>query len=222
MPRIKEWRTAIRLRAGSIALALALSVQTTGGAAAQSVSAAQARGAAETLAQWAMATGNRAVLASALDLALRSGASLDPEDPWSMRAAADRLAAAGGEVTRLAQQEDPQSRGVIAGFSRLDMTLEPGESRDVPLTMAGGEAAIVEARLKRGSEGADLDLRLTGPDGVLAEDTGPDTGTQGVGAYVEFWTEKCIEVEVEIRNIGDAVANAVMLAPASSVIGCRM
>ncbi|MEM9551570.1 MAG: hypothetical protein AAGA05_10370 [Pseudomonadota bacterium] len=184
------------------------------------VPAAQTRAAAMELGQWAIANSNRAVLANAVELALRSGASLDSDDPWSIADLADRLAAMPGGQADLDRIRATRARGVIAGVSRLDVTLGPGDTHRVPLTMAGDEPAIVEARLKIGSNGADLDLQIVGPNDLMLEDAGPETGTATIGAYLEFRPETCLDIEVILRNVGSGTANAVMLAPASSLIAC--
>ncbi|MEM0936003.1 MAG: hypothetical protein AAGJ91_08880 [Pseudomonadota bacterium] len=185
------------------------------------VPAAQAREASDRIARWAIARENVQMLASAVDVALRSGASLDPGDPWSIHPFAERLKAMPGGAAEMDRILSTRARGVITGVSRIDIVLSPGSEERVPLTMAADEPAIVEARLKRGSDGANLDLRVYVGDTVIAQDTSPDTGAPGVGTFVEFLPDTCVDVEVAIFNAGSGVANAVMLAPASSVIDCR-
>lgn len=180
--------------------------------------AAQVRQAAERVADWAIDHQNADVLATAIDVLLQSGASLDPDDPWSVHALVQALKALGG--TPPDDHPTAGARGVLQGVSRLDLSLAPGESRTVSLIMAGDEAAIIEVRLKRGADAADIDLRVLANGDLLREDTGPATGTPEVGAYVEFWAGGCIEIDVEITNAGTEPANAVMLAPATSLLGC--
>lgn len=158
------------------------------------------------------------MLATAIDLLLRSGGSLAPDDPWSVHDLVLALVALGGPPPD--DRPIAGARGVLQGVSRLDLSLAPGETRTLSLIMAGNETAIVEVRLKRGADAADIDLRVLANGSLLREDTGPATGTPEVGAYVEFRTAGCIEVDVEITNTGTGPANAVMLAPATSLPGC--
>lgn len=154
-----------------------------------------------------------------MDLSLRAGSALDSDDPFSIAQMAKALVEMTGAP--LPPPPDTAARGVIAGISRLDMTLLPGDSLTVPLMLAAEEPAIIEARLKRGSDGADLDIRVTGPDGVLGQDIGPANGVVGQGIYLEFIPDRCLEVSVDITNAGSTEARAVMLAPASARIGCE-
>lgn len=132
----------------------------------------------------------------------------------------DALRAMPGGTEAAADIGRDQSRGVISGVSRLDVTLAPGETETVLMTMAGGELAVIEARLKRGSLGADLDLIVEGDQGLRLEDAGPQSGTVDIGTYLEFRPERCIELTVHLVNRGTQSASAVLLAPASSLVSC--
>ena len=182
--------------------------------------AAQARDAGVLLGEWALENDKAEVLQSAIELALGSGASLDAEDPWSISMLANHLAEMPGGAEALLAMQFTRSRGVIAGFSRSDIFLAPGEMESVPLRMAGGEPAIVEARLKRGSEDANLDLFVIDSNGVIRKDATEATGTMSTGTYIEFWPATCTDIEVQVKNVGTGTANAVIFAPASSLLSC--
>ncbi|MEM9032434.1 MAG: hypothetical protein AAGB18_07280 [Pseudomonadota bacterium] len=184
------------------------------------VSAAEARTAGETLARWALDQSEPDILAAAIELSLLGGAALDPEDPWTVAGYIEELSAISTEVDHLAAFESMVARGVVAGTSRSELTLAPGQTETLTLRMADGERALIEARQKRGPNGADLDLRVLHDGGILAEALGPETGTPDVGALVFFTPSNCIDVVIELSNAGTTTANAVLLAPASSRLGC--
>ncbi len=184
------------------------------------ISGQQARDAANTLAEWAIETENPDVLAAALELAFSGGATLDQDDPWSMADFAQSLAAMPGGAALLAALDQTATRGVISGTTRFETVLAPGAHESVTLTVAREERAVIEARLKRGSTGADLDVVVFADDVQIAAETGPESGIEGVGVYIEFFPETCMAVTVEISNLGQGTANAVFLAPASSLVGC--
>ena len=210
------------MRAHLISLALVALAPLTPAAADQAprVPASEARAAGETLGRWAAAEGETRILSAAIELALSGGASLDPDDPWSLADLATALAAAPDGAARLAEIAAMSARGVVAGVSRSEISLAPGQTETIALRMADGERALVEARLKRGPEGADLDLRVLSQGGLVAEAVGPETGRAGIGALVYFTPKNCLDVSVELTNAGSAVANAVLLAPASAKLGC--
>ncbi|MEM9911720.1 MAG: hypothetical protein AAF922_13145 [Pseudomonadota bacterium] len=172
------------------------------------------------MSRWAEAHENQSVLAASIELALRSGASLERDDPWSIAEIVEVLLLMPGGVEEMARINISRTRGVISGVSRLDVTLAPRETETVTMTMAGGELAVIEARLKRDSIGADLDLIIETETGLRLEDTGPETGTVEIGTYLEFWPETCMELKIYLSNSGSQNASAVLLAPASSLVSC--
>jgi hypothetical protein len=193
------------------------------------------RMAAGDLALLGRAQAEPSILAAALALLLMSGAGTEAGDPWGgdlllaeARALARGDPAAGAALDRLAAQR----RGVVDGISRGDLRLAPGETRTIRLLVAGGEPASVEAWLRRGSEGADIDLTVTTPDGAggagtgaegvveLASDRGPRTGVPGFRAFAEWVPERCGAVEVTLVNRGSAPAAVVFLAPPAGRSDC--
>lgn len=184
------------------------------------ISAERARAAAEVIGQWATEKDNLNVLAAALELALAGGASLNADDPWSVHDLSVALIALPGGADVLSNILQTNSRGVVSGATRFEATLAPGARKSVSLIMAKGENAVIEARLKRGSHGADLDLVVFADGKKIADDTGPLSGTDDVSAYVAFVPDTCLAITVEVLNNGEGTANAVFLAPATNLIGC--
>lgn len=185
------------------------------------------RAAADDLAALGRAEADPAILAAALALLMQGGARADPGDPWGgdallaealALALAQDDAAAGAALDRLAAR----GRGVVDGTARRDLRLGPGESQTIGLLVAGGEPALVEAWLRRGPEGADIDLTVTAAgEGVeIAADLGPLTGVPGFRAFAEWLPEACAAVEVTLVNRGTVPAAVVFLAPPASRSDC--
>ncbi|MCV6592368.1 MAG: hypothetical protein OIF48_05405 [Silicimonas sp.] len=191
--------------------------------------AGQGPGAAEDIrsgaaraAEWALEQENAPALADAITLLLDSGAALDPDDPFSVADLVTSLRRLDGGVALAKTLEARQSRGQFDGAPRQTLTLAAGESREIPMTMVPGEAALIEARLWRGAGGADIDLILRDDEGrVIAEDTGPETGVEGYGVFVEFFPETCLDLTVTLENRGADPARIAVLAPLSLRDSCE-
>lgn len=202
---------------------------------------AQARASAERLATWAVEARRPAVLASAIDTLLAAGATLEPDDPWdaarfaralrAMPGVHTRAARFGGELDTSGVMRDltgymgdaflSAGRGATMGVTRAEITLAPGARASFDLAFQAREVAIVEARLRRGPEAADVDLRVTDASGAtLAEDVGPETGRPGFGLYVEWMPRTCANAQLELANVGAGEARLVMLTEPSEQSQC--
>lgn len=198
------------------------------GSAVPAPDAGRLRAAAERVGAWAMEAGHPAVLASAIEVLLATGASLAPDDPWpaaEMLAALGRMpggdALAAGIAASQTAAGETRGRGVTSGITRAELTLAPGAATSFEFTFQAREIAGVEVRLKRGSDQADVDLRLVAADGtVLAEDSGPGTGRPGYGLYVEWLPEDCATARAELANVGTGDARLVLLTQPSSRSQC--
>ncbi len=202
---------------------------------------AQARASAERLATWAVEARRPALLASAIDTLLAEGATLEPDDPWDAARFVRALRAMpGGAVlaTQFGRERRDSgttddilgaldgalvvvSRGAMMGVTRAEITLAPGERASFDLAFQAREVAIIEARLRRGPEAADVDLRVTDASGTtLAEDVGPETGRPGFGLYVEWMPPSCANAQLELANVGAGEARLVMLTEPSEQSQC--
>lgn len=214
-----------RLRLGLL-LGLCLAAPAGGGAA--EPDAGRLRAAAEGLGAWAMEAGHPGVLASAIEVLLATGVHLEPDDPWpatEMLAALGRMPGGGALAAALAashaEADRIQGRGVTSGITRVEFTLAPGATTDFEFTFQAREIAGVEVRLKRGSDQADVDLRLVDANGsVLVEDSGPGTGRPGYGLYVEWLPKHCVTARAELANVGTGDARLVLLTQPSSRSQC--
>ncbi len=158
------------------------------------------------------------LLIGALTTMLGAGATLAADDPWDaaryLALLQDISAARGGRYDDQIARLTGGFRGTASGPSRYDIALAPGERASFVLTVVQGENAIIEARLKRGSDGGDIDLEVLGPDGqVLAADRGPASGIPGIGVYAEFRPANCQDVTVALVNVGAARARLALIAP---------
>ncbi len=112
-------------------------------------------------------------------------------------------------------------RGGTVGVTRAEISLAPVESAFFDLAFQAREPAILEARLKRGSDGAGVDLRVTDVGGaMLAQDLGPETGRPGFGLYVEWLPPDRVAARAELNNRGAGEAYVVMLTQPSSETRC--
>lgn len=188
-------------------------------------SAAQAlddRLSARIAAQWAAETGRPAALASSLSVLLEQGGSLDPQDPFSVADLAGALEEMPGGPDLLEAVLATRSRGQLGGAARLDLTLDPGQVHDLDVVLVAAELTWVEARLWRGSGGADIDVALTGKDGLaLAADTGPQTGVEGVAALFDVWVDTCTHATLRILNAGDGPGRVALFVPQSTRPKCE-
>ncbi|KRA52988.1 hypothetical protein [Devosia sp. Root635] len=185
---------------------------------AQPVSGAEILIAAETLSNWGEERDDPLLLMSAARLLVLSGATLEADDPWGVMALLDAAGlATANEIARL----QAQPRGTLAGPTRHEVQLPPGQAEHFELTFAANEQAMVEVRLRGTSQGADVDLLVTdGKGALLASDEGPTTGTVGYGAYVEWLPAACDAVTVTVVNQGTAPATIVFLAPPAQESTC--
>ncbi|SDO35678.1 hypothetical protein SAMN05216196_10538 [Lutimaribacter pacificus] len=201
---------------GVLALGLALAMP--GAALAEGGTVAARRAAAEAQSAEGARTGDAALLIAGLRGLLASGATLAPDDPWNASAYMARLrelsAESGDAHARDIAILTARARGSSGGFSRFDLELAPGADEAFTLRVVGAEAAIVEARLKRGSGAADVDLIVTGPDGaVRGSDIGPSSGIVGIAAYVEFVPETCLDITATLVNAGTETARIAVISP---------
>lgn len=184
----------------------------------------QARSAAAETAAWAIETGNRDALADSIRLLLDNGGVVDPEAPWSAHDLLAALEAMDGGAALAEDIRAEQSRGVAIGGGalRYDLLLGAAEEHEIPLVMAQNEPALVEVRPYKGSDGADIDLWVYGPDTTLmGEDTGPESGIEGQMAFVQFTPDRCIPVTVRLFNAGAVPARIAVFAPAATAASCE-
>ena len=173
-------------------------------------------------ADWALAQGNAPALADILARGRAMGASFDVDDPFSLSPLLNSLAALdGGRVLADALLAEA-SRGQLGGAPRRDFVLEPGASQSISFTLVNGERAFIEARLKRGSDGADIDLTLLDADAAkVAEDAGPETGVTDIGALIIHVPTACEDVTIVVTNRGDAAGDVALLVPLSPKQSCE-
>lgn len=176
------------------------------------------RRSAEDMARLGAETRDPVLLIGALTTMLGAGATLADDDPWDaaryLALLQEISAAQGGRYDDQIARLTGSLRGTASGPSRYDIALAPGERASFGLTVVQGENAIIEARLKRGSDGGDIDLEVLGPDGrELASDRGPASGIPGIGVYAEFRPVACQDVTVVLVNVGDARARLALIAP---------
>ena len=115
--------------------------------------AADLRKSARVAAEWAISEQNAGALADSIEILLDHGAALAEDDPFSVSNLMDSLRAIPGGAALAADIEARRSRGQLDGSPRIDLILEPGEIHELPMTMVAREAAFIEARLWRGSDG---------------------------------------------------------------------
>ena len=180
------------------------------------VHAQDLRKSALAAADWAVSVRNPQALADSIGLLLNSGYSAEPDDPFSVATMLDELRSMKGGAELAASLEAEQARGQLDGARRTVVRLGPGETTAVPMTMVARENALIEARLWRDADGADIDIQVRGPDGeLIAEDTGPETGIVGYGVFVEFRPETCLAISLELTNKGTKAGRLAILAPLS-------
>ena len=197
------------LRRGAISALALLTVLTP-------VHAQDLRKSALAAAEWAVSARNPQALADSIGLLLDSGYSTDPDDPFSVSVWLEELRGMDSGQALAEELEARQARGQLDGARRTVVRLAPGETMALPMTMVAREPALIEARLWRGSDEADVDLQVLGPDGAtIAEDAGPDTGIVGYGVFVEFRPDTCLAIMVELTNRGTGEGRLAVLAPLS-------
>lgn len=180
------------------------------------------RQSAQIAARWAVEARNPQALADSLSVLLKEGSTLDREDPFSVSHLADELAVMPGGPDLLEAVLASNSRGQLGGAARLDLELAPGEAHEVEVVLVGRELTWVEARLWRGSEGADIDVVLTGTDGTgLAADTQPQTGVEGIAALLDVWVETCTRARLRITNAGTAAGRVALFVPQTTRPNCE-
>ena len=173
-------------------------------------------------AQWALANQRPEALADSLRLYLAQGGNLRAGDPFSALDMVEGLRAMPGGGALAQTLLATGSRGQFGGASRIDIVVEPGGGHQTTLQLAAGEVTWIEARLWRGAGGADIDLELQDADGaVLAADVGRQTGTEGVGALLQVWTETCQDVTLRVANAGTTPARVAILIPQSVRATCE-
>lgn len=204
-------------RTGLLRIILALSVLTSGLQAA----ASDLRDAAWVSAQWALTEGKAQALADSLTLYLREGGTLAQDDPFSAASLLDGLRAM-PEGEALAQSIiATQSRGQFGGAPRIDIVLAQEATHLAPLKLAADEITWIEARLWRGSDGADIDLELLDGEGnILAADIGETTGTEGSGALLQLHTDVCLKATLRVTNAGAGPGRVAILIPQSARSVC--
>ncbi len=174
------------------------------------------RKSARASADWAISTKNPDALADSIGMLLDSGYSIEADDPFSVSGFLAELRAMDGGAVLADQIEADRSRGQLDGSKRKVVTLGAGETHVEPMTMVAREPALIEARLWRGFEDADIDIEVLGPEGApIAQDVGPETGITGIGAFVEFRPETCLAITLEITNRSNTEARLAILAPLS-------
>lgn len=204
-------------------LALALFLPLSAQAQNSTPSLMEQKTAARVMADWAIEEQRAEVLGQAIALLLRSGASDVAGPPDSVHDLLGALRAMPGGLQLAEWVLADRARGVAlgGGNSRIELALEAGEVHRETLVMAGGEPALIEVRLYRGSDGADAELTIRDAGGtVIGSDLGPETGIEGQMAFVEFTPEDCVSVEVQIRNAGQGAGRMVVLAPPTFGQGC--
>lgn len=180
------------------------------------VNAEDLRKSARVSAGWAISTANHQALADSIGILLDSGYSIHPDDPFSVANLLTELRAMDGGAVLADEIETERARGQLDGAKRKVVTLSAGETHVEHMTMVSRESALIEARLFRGSEGADIDIEVLGSDGSdIAKDLGPETGIPGIGVFVEFWPESCLPISLEITNRGTREGRLAILAPLS-------
>ncbi|MGI3168687.1 hypothetical protein ACRARG_06020 [Pseudooceanicola sp. C21-150M6] len=187
------------------------------------VGGAALRNAGETLALWARGQTLSVTELGALAAQIAGGASLAPDDPFGAAPLRDRIAAAAApaEIAAGLESVTAQARGVWQGVTRLDLTLPPGARQDIEITMAAGEPALVEIRLKPGPQEADVDLLILDATGTtVAEDLGPMTGRPGVGALTNWQPASCGLYSIRVENRSAFAVEAVVMAPPSRSQSC--
>lgn len=182
----------------------------------ESTRAGEARHHALVAAEWALTQENTAALADSLALYLDEGGTLVPDDPFSARDLLEGLRGLSGGDALAEALLATRSRGQIGGAPRVDIVLNPGESHEIPLQLAAQEKSWIEARLWRGAAGADVDLDLRDADGTrLTADLDPQTGIEGIGAWLELLPDKCTSAILSVSNKGNAPAQVAVLIPQS-------
>lgn len=172
-------------------------------------------------AQWALATGNLQALAESITLYLEEGGTLTEGDPFSALQLIDELGAMAGGAALAQTLISTQARGQFGGAPRIDIVLEKGRSHLTELTLAAEEVSWIEARLWRGSAGADIDLELFDSDGaVLAADLDAQTGTEGLAALLQLSPKTCLEVTLRVTNVGTATGRVALLIPQTLQLSC--
>lgn len=189
------------------------------------------RDAAEALARYGRERNAPTILLGAVHALLRTGGRLTSDDPWRTAEwldEAERLAS--GQPALLASIDELRNgsaevgrveRGVLDGPIRYEITLDPGATASFELLVAADEVADVEGRLKRGSEGADVDLTVRDAAGVtVAQDHGTITGRLGYAAYVAWAPAHCDVFTLEVTNRGSAPAALVLLTARANTRNC--
>lgn len=178
--------------------------------------------AAEIAADWAVEVGNPEALASSLQVLLAEGGTLEPEDPFSVSALAEALQTMPGGPELLETVLASNARGQLGGAARLDLVLDPGQAHEVSMVLVGAELTWVEARLWRGSNGADIDVELTDADGLaLGADSDPATGVEGTAALLDVWVDTCTPATLHVRNVGKSPGRVALFVPQSTRAQCE-
>lgn len=180
------------------------------------VQASDLRDSALVTAQWALRNENPQALADSLALYLEVGGNLTPDDPYSALTLMDGLLTLPGGQELAKTIIATQSRGQFGGAPRIDVIVAQGEVQQTDLTLAANEITWIEARLWRGSGGANIDLELMDMQGnIVAADLDKGTGTEGAGALLQVWTEICMDVTLRVTNAGTAEGRVAILIPQS-------
>ncbi|MEM1234001.1 MAG: hypothetical protein AAGH70_07725 [Pseudomonadota bacterium] len=173
-------------------------------------------------AAWALEKGNAPALADILARGESLGGSFAADDPFTLASYLEALSNLPSGAELASALTSRAARGQLGGAPRRDFVLAPGATREVAFLLADDERSFIEARLKRGSEGADIDLMLLGEAGTaLAKDVGPETGIPGVGALIMHLPEVCARVTVSVSNAGAAPAEIALLVPLSARQTCE-
>lgn len=164
---------------------------------------------------------NGQALAESIMLLLEAGHSLEVDDPFTVQPLMVALRGLPEGKDLADGLSNFVARGQIGGAPRVDLVIAAGEAHSQTIRLMSQEPAFVEIRLRKGSDLADIDLQILGPDQkLIVADEGPETGRVGYGNLVEFWPEACVEVTVDITNRGDGDADLVLLIPQSLHTTC--
>lgn len=178
--------------------------------------AQELRDSAWTVAQWALATGNTTALADSIGLYLQEGGVIEADDPFSAHALIEGLRALPGGEAEVERLLATRARGQFGGAPRVDLTLAPGEIHETDLRLVAKEITWIEARLWRGSVGANIDLELVDSDGKrLTMDADLETGTEGNGALLQYAADTCLDVVLRVTNAGSGQGRVAILIPQS-------
>lgn len=187
-----------------------------------SAEAADLRKSALVVAEWAVEANEPQALASSLAVLLEEGGTLDQDDPFSVLPLADALRDMPGGADLLGTVLETGSRGQLGGAARLDLLLAPGETHETDVFLVGSEVTWIEARLWRGSGGADIDVELVGSDGTsIAADISPQTGIEGIAALVDVWIDSCVNATLRITNAGGSQGRVALFVPQSPHQDCE-